>query len=52
MIFQHTWRLVLSGEKTQTRRVAKPKETSNYPMYEPVLQCVYHNSPRALINEV
>lgn len=25
MIFQHTWEKVLSGEKTQTRRIVKPK---------------------------
>lgn len=25
MIFQHTWQKVLSGEKTQTRRLAAPK---------------------------
>lgn len=26
MIFMHTWEKVLSGEKTQTRRIVKPKE--------------------------
>lgn len=29
MIFQHTWEKVISGEKTQTRRIVKPKEFSN-----------------------
>lgn len=27
MLFIHTWEKVLSGEKTQTRRIAKPGET-------------------------
>lgn len=29
MIFQHTWEKVLSGEKTQTRRIVKPHDYIN-----------------------
>lgn len=42
MIFQHTWEKVLSGEKTQTRRLIKPDEAwatdkNDYPLHTIVL---------------
>ena len=32
MIFQHTWEKVLSGEKTQTRRIVKPGDGFTTPL--------------------
>lgn len=32
MIFQHTWEKVLSGEKTQTRRIVKPGDAFTTPL--------------------
>ena len=41
MIFNHTWRQVLDGSKTQTRRLVKPGE-----VYEPLSKQVFNRSTR------
>lgn len=40
MIFQHTWRQVISGSKTQTRRLRKPEESRQYITHETPLEFI------------
>jgi hypothetical protein len=46
MIFQHTWKKVLSGEKTQTRRIVKPGERLEEFFYDCPHKHVYNAKDR------